>query len=194
MLLQLQRETSRLPPAEVRNIAYAVKAIVDQEGSRYKLRGSGGGKFPLGARVERSRKVLGTNSAGKKILGPASGSATASMSVAGVPAGFWRIVEEGSGRHLITGRRRRNGRRLTTKGAMSGFLKASESGSGFNVGNPIRLKAGSKGPGGWKQWADHPGHGPIGRPWAKSMIKANVVVDRMHQDYVRARLTAAWLR
>lgn len=190
MLNNLRAETTRLPPSMVRELAYTVKTILDQEGGRYKLRGHKGGKFPLQAEVQRSRKVLGVSSTGKNQLGGVS----SSLSVAGVPAGFWRIVESGSGRHLITGRHRKNGRRLTTKGAMSGFLKAAERGTSFAVGSPIRLKPGSKGSGGWAQWADHPGHKPLGAPWKRGMAKSKVVVAQMQRDYISSRLRAAFLR
>ncbi len=190
MILSLQRETSQLPPQVVREIAYQIKLVADQEGGKYKIRGYNGKKVSLGAEVQRSRQFLGSSSTGRRQLGRATGS----QMVRAYPVGFWSIVERGSGRHLITGRTRKNGRRLTAKGAMSGFLKASASGNKFAVANPIRLKPGSKGSGGWAQWADHPGHRPLGAPWKRTVARARVLHRQMVDDRIRGRLIQAFFR
>ncbi len=164
VLFELRKTITQLPPWAVRVLGEMVRDDIAYQGKRYKLRGRNGKKYPLEAEVQRNRAVLRDSAGsilrtqrGKAKLGRTS---QATISVAGVPAGWWSIVTHGSTAHLITGTR---GRRMTSKQATSRFLRsmgttrAGESrGTGddvFNDGSPIRLKPGSKGPGGWVAWA-----------------------------------------
>ena len=210
---RLHQETRELPPHEVVNLGYVVRNIVAAQGARYHVKGRGGEKFKLEAQLQRNRKVLRDPSGammfttrGRTQLGALSGS---SVSVAGTPRGFWRIIEDGSQPHLITPRASRGGMRQ--KSVFGAFLRSAglkidratgeavEAGPGFQIkafrpgGRPLKL-TGKGGGGRYAAWVLHPGHKSIGKPWQKSMHLARPAVDRFHKDYVNSVLLAAWAR
>jgi hypothetical protein len=188
----MRRELSKLPPHHVKALGGLVRDEVQRQGRPYRIKGRTGEKFRLTAKTQRSRRVLGSTSSGKKVLG---GTSSASISVVGEPRGFWGIVEHGSKRHLITPRRNRGGR-YTARGAFGAFIRDAERGNdSFNPGGkPLRIKPGGKHPGGFAQWVMHPGHKPLGRPWARAMRNSRRIVQKYHADYTRDVLIAAWSR
>jgi hypothetical protein len=188
----MRRELSKLPPHHVRQLGGLVRDEVKRQGRPYRIKGRTGEKYRLSAKMERSRRVLGSTSSGKKVLGGTSG---ASVSVVGDPRGFWGIVEHGSKRHLIVPRRNRGGR-YTTRGATGAFIRDAERGNdSFRPGGrPLRIKPGGKHPGGFAAWVMHPGHRPLGRPWARAMRNSRRIVTKYHADYTRDVLLAAWSR
>lgn len=179
---QLAQATSNIPPALVPRLANEVRREVARQGGRYKLRGSNGKPVKLSATTQAART-------GKAV-------SRYSRFVVGVPAGFWRIVEEGSSKHLIAGRHRRRGGRFTAIGASNQFIRDAERGNdSFNHGSPVNYLGGKKGDSdGWAQFVMHPGHGPIGRPWRKAMNRSGGIVTRVHAEYSREQLIKAFFR
>jgi hypothetical protein len=153
----------------------AVTNIVRVNGRRHYIRGRGGAKVELGVRSNvrgfgRSRVEVGK--------------------VEGVPAGFWRIVEEGSSRHIIAGRYKRSagiGPRQKSSNTRRSVFRILDSDSTFGRSSPINV------PGiGYRQFVDHPGHGSQGRPWAKSMRQAEPVAQRELEKAATKTFTKAW--
>ncbi len=157
-----------IPDVAIRPIAKAVDREVDKQGGKYHVKGRKGGRVPLSGRIER---------------GKLDGRYTESVSVAGNPPGFWRIIEEGSSSHLIAGRYRDNGRRRGARAATNQFLR----GDSFAGSSPINI------PGiGWRQNAVHPGHGSVGRPWRKSMDATERIVADVTKDEALKTFLKAW--
>jgi hypothetical protein len=177
--------TDGVPAAALMPLTHMVHDTAEKRGRRHKLRGAKGGKWPLRAKIETplSQDKLGNARISKY-----------ARTVAGNPAGFWRIVEEGSGRHLIAGRRRRgSGTRMTAKGALSRWLSMAARGddTGFGkLANPIHMPS----PYGWKQWADHPGHRSLGRPWRRAMDEAGRKRDPILKSVANKEFTKAFWR
>ena len=182
VMANLSRTTAELPDSMIRPLAEAARQEYDRQGSRYRLRGATGGRVPLGARTEAAKGSQGRSKRSRWVVG--------------APAGFWRIVEEGSKGHLIAGRYRKSGRRFTARGATNAFLRNAERGNdSFNMGSPINVLGGKKGDrAGWAQYARHPGHGPIGRPWRRATIKAPKIVGEVQEAYARNELVRAFFR
>lgn len=106
--------------------------------------------------------------------------------VGGEPIGFWRIVEGGSQPHLITtlGLRTSRRGRVSRRSVLTRFAGGEAIG-----GKPLRI------PGiGFRQFAMHPGHGPLGQPWRKSMAKADSIVARSLKEHATRDMTKAWLK
>ena len=182
VMRHLREATAQIPEATIPPIADAVTAVVKLEGSRYKLRGHKGGRFPLGAGQQKAS----TGRTGEK-----------SRWVKGTPRGFWHIVEEGSNKHLIAGRHRKgSGNRFTAGGALGAFTRQAERGDdSFNMGNPVNVLGHSKGTNeGWAQYVVHPGHGPIGRPWKRSEALAPVIQMEITENYANTQLMRAFFR
>jgi hypothetical protein len=168
VIANMRATAGKLPESSITKIADGVRDEVARQGGRYYVRGRGGAKVRLGARVQRSR------------VGKAY---TASRSVSGEPAGFWRIINDGSGAHLIAGRYRSNGRRRSARAASSQFGRNADS---FN-GSPINI------PGiGWRQYAVHPGHGSVGQPWRKAMAQSDRIVGKTLETESAKALIRAW--
>jgi hypothetical protein len=130
----------------------AVTIIVKKHGSRYKLRGRTGGKWPLGA----------------KASGPYAYGGTQLGYVDADPKGFWTIVQKGAGPHWIGPRKigaraRRNAiRRGSPIGEKGGIFASGYEHPIFGV--------------------LHPGtHGAIGDPWGKAMAEASVVGPKVYE-------------
>ena len=184
VMRHLREATAEIPEATVPRIAEAVKFAVQLQGAPYKLRGNAGGRYALGATTEKAS----TGRAGEK-----------SRWVKGIPRGFWRIVEEGSNKHLIAGRHRKgSGNRFTSKGALSSFLGDGDGtfrDTAFNMGTPVNYMGHSKGSNeGWAQYVVHPGHGPIGRPWKRSEALAPVIQKEITENYAKTQLVRAFFR
>ena len=177
-----------LPRTLIRPLAEAVRDEVADQGRRYKLRGTGGKKVALGAKTKAAMNSRGISDV--------------SRFVDGVPAGFWRIVEDGSERHLIAGRYRRGGGRYTVRGAASDFgfnwgKGTLTSGADLmNRGSPVNVYGYSKGQSndGWAQYVDHPGHRPLGKPWRRAMNNSQKIMDRMTTQYATREFTRAFFR
>lgn len=182
VMANMAKTAKVLPDSMIRPMAEAVRVEVARQGGRYKLRGASGGRVPLGAFTEAAKGSRGRSKRSRWVVGS--------------PAGFWRIVEEGSKKHLITGRHRKNGRRFTARGATSAFLRSAERGNDtFNMGTPVNWQGGKKGDrAGWAQFVMHPGHGPIGRPWRRSAIAAPKIAGNVHNAYARNEMTQAFFR
>lgn len=209
----LHQATKQLPPHEVVNLGHVVRNIVAAEGKRYHVKGRSGAKVRLGAEVQRNRQVLRNSSGammftsrGRTKLGALSGS---TVSVAGVPRGFWRIIEDGSQPHLITPTQGRGGMRQ--KSVFGAFLRSAglkidratgeavEGGRGFQIkpfrpgGKPLKL-TGSGGGDRYAAWVLHPGHRPVGKPWRRAMHRSVPAVHQFHKNYVNNVLIDAWSR
>jgi hypothetical protein len=164
---QMGTAAAGLPVELIVPLANNIKREVERQGGRYYVRGRSGAKVRLGAKVQQAR-------IGKAV--------TASRSVSGEPAGFWRIIEDGSSPHLIAGRRK-GGRNRGARAARSQFARNADSFSG----SPINI------PGvGWRQYAVHPGHGSVGRPWRKAMNQADQIVRWTLVDQSSKALLKAW--
>lgn len=143
-------------------------AFVNAEGARFHIKGRRGNKVPLMAKTD----VRGFNGRDGVVFTGA---------VRGIPEGFWAIVEYGSGRHLIT-RRTDKGR---TKKVTSKMLTSLAEGTTFAKGRPLFT------PYGPRQWVDHPGHRPLGSPWATAMrVGAPVIANEMQYQQTRAMTKA----
>jgi hypothetical protein len=186
----LVQATEGLPHEAIRPLADALKFELDRQGGRYKLRGHQGKRFPLTARTQQA---IGRDRKGRARY-------SSSRFVVGVPAGFWRIVEEGSNRHLIAGRYRKgSGRRFTAKGAFGAFTRGAERGDDEafgRMGSPVNVLGHRKGQSreGWAQYVIHPGHGPIGRPWRRAMQRGDDLIAEIQKEYATRAFMAAWYR
>lgn len=182
VVAQMRRAADTIPEEIVPRVSEAIKFEVMLQGRPYKLRGHTGAKFPLGATTEKAS----TGRPGEK-----------SRWVKGIPSGFWRIVEDGTNRHLIAGRHRKgSGNRFTANGALGAFTRGAERGAdSFNMGTPVNYLGNSRGSNeGWAQFVDHPGHGPIGHPWARAVARSDKIVEEVHEQYSRATLARAFFR
>jgi hypothetical protein len=156
----------------VRSMTTAVQGVVTANGARYHIKARGT-RQPI--RLEARSDV--------KLFRTRNGSNTPTGAVRGIPAGFWSIVEYGSYRHLITSTKGRGGKeRVTSRGRTVRFL---------TVRKTTKIAAGGKGslgvlgplliPGiGYRQWVMHPGHSPIGKPWATAMLESEPVAHQIN--------------
>jgi len=155
----LQAET-----ATVRRMTDVCDSIVDDEGGRFRIRGRTGQKFPLEGRGN------------VKTYASREGVPLVRGAVRGIPEGFWAIVQEGSFKHVITSRKNRQGQGRTTRSGrqVDRFMtfgqvtRSIQKGKSLNKLRPVRT------PYGPRQYVIHPGHGPIGDPWGKSMERSRV--------------------
>jgi len=112
--------------------------VVDAQGSRFHIKGRGGARVPLSAKTDtrafnnRANKVVVTGA------------------VRGIPEGFWHIVQEGSGPHLIAPRGTIKG---SGKRYFANALKAYENGTTPN--RAVKL-----GPN-FRPIVPHPGHNTV---------------------------------
>jgi hypothetical protein len=110
VLASMGSAASRLDVETVAPMTLAVASAVRLRGGRYGIKGRNGAKVRLGARSN----VRGF------------GDRVKVGNVKGDPAGFWRIVTDGSGKHLIVGRHKRGGGRQTVAGARRRFANVGE--------------------------------------------------------------------
>lgn len=170
---QLGTAAGRAAGDVVLPMTFAVRDEVRRTGRRFALRGSNGDRVVLSA----GSRVQGN---GQRRVG----------FVRGNPPGFWRIVEEGSTRHLIAGRYRRQsgiGPRIKQGSVTSrrrSFLRDLE----LSGNSPIRLGGGI----GYRQWAIHPGHRSIGRPWRQAMDRAPAIAAQKHYEITTRQLVKVW--
>lgn len=157
-------------------------AAINQEGAKYRLRsGSTGRRFPLEASSDV--RAFERQAGGIVVVGK----------VRGVPPGFWAIVEDGSRPHVISTRRVRGKEVRYTKGGavrrnmgISTQTRRLMAGKGLGSLVPVRT------PYGPRQWVMHPGHGPIGKPWAASMVRSEKIVNTELSAQQTAGLIKAW--
>jgi len=156
----------------VRSMTEGVERIVDANGARYHIKARGS-RQPIRLEGRSDTAVFRTKAGGNTAVG----------AVRGIPAGFWSIVEYGSYRHLITSTKGKGGaQRVTKAGNATRFLtirkttKIASGGKGsLGVLGPLLI------PGiGYRQFAMHPGHGPIGKPWATAMLEAEPVAHQIN--------------
>jgi hypothetical protein len=150
----------------------ATAKIVRDKGARYHVKGRNGDRVKLVARGDV--KDFGGSAVGR---------------VRGIPPGFWRIVEEGSDPHLIVGRYRRQsgiGPRRRKSNARRTVLRILDSDSTFGASSPIRV-----GGIGYRQFAHHPGHGSLGKPWASGMTEAKDKIRREYESVLAKTMTKA---
>jgi hypothetical protein len=152
--------------ASVPPMTSAVRLIVDRNGSRHHIKGKGGAAVRLGAKSS-VRTNVGI--------------------VKGEPAGFWRIVEEGSSAHIIAGRYRRSTGRRTSNRRRTVEAIFNNVDRSFGASSPIKL-----GGLGYKQYAFHPGHGSQGRPWRNSMNQSEPVAQKAMADTSTKLFAKAW--
>lgn len=168
----LREAAAGMPSSVVPVIAKNVTAEVSKQAKPFGLRGRNGQRVPLQATF----KIGGQ--------GYASVNGKAVAVVSGKPIGFWHIVEGGSQPHLITTLGLRTGRRgrLVNRRVMNTYAEG-----GAIRGKPLHI------PGiGFRQFAVHPGHAPIGKPWAKSMSNANDIVSRSLSEHAKTDFMKAW--
>lgn len=172
VLGQMSKASRKLPDRMIDPLAKGVRDEVEWQGHGYYIRGRRGQRLRLTAKVK---------------IASESGMNSAARVVGGSPIGAWHIVEGGSQPHLITGTktrttRRGNVRRVTARARLREF----ESGDSI-TGKPLRI------PGiGFRQYAMHPGHGPIGAPWKKAMQRSDDIVADTLSDYATKTLLKAW--
>ena len=169
---QISSASRKLPDGSIVPLANNVRSEVEWQGHGYYIRSRNGKRLPLTARV----KIATENGPNK-----------AARIVGGSPIGAWHIVEGGSSAHLITGTkerltRRGNVRRVTARARLAEFA------SGDSItGRPLHI------PGiGFRQYAMHPGHGPIGAPWKKAMGRSGEIVADTLSEYATKALLKAW--
>lgn len=178
MFRHLRQASEELPRQLVVPLANAMRDQLLIEGSKYRIRGHQGKKFPLVANVQ-----VPTNSRGASQI---------SRFVVGTPPGFWRIVNDGSKKHLIAGRYRSGGGRQTAKGAFRRFVSNADE---FGGSSPVNVLGHSKGSSeGWAQYVVHPGHGPLGHPWRTAMNRGETIMWRMQNEYATAQTRQAFFR
>lgn len=186
MFRNLQEAAEGLPVRLVYPLSIAIRDQLQLEGAKYRLRGASGKKVALTAHT-KAAKYEGRSSKRTRFID-------------GTPKGFWRIVNDGSAKHLIAGRYRRSGGRLTVRGAARqfGFNWSSgqeTSGGSMGIGSPINTYGGQKGDrDGWAQYAIHPGHGPLGRPWRRAMDRSGPIMQKMQADYASDAFVRAFFR
>lgn len=149
----------------------ALKVIVDSHGSRYHIKGRNGNPVKL------------TASADVRDFKTGAGRTVFTGKVVGVPAGFWAMVEYGSGAHIIA---RRGAVKASSKTYFGRALKQFEAGTLGSKQKPIRT------PYGPRQYVRHPGHGPIGRPWESAMRQAKQPVPATIANRVFVAMVRAW--
>ncbi len=153
-------------------ITRGVRDEVRKQGSKFHIRGRGGKPVRLGAKS--NVKGFGAEAGPKVDVGKVSGD----------PAGFWRIVTDGSKPHIISGKRIATGRRRSQKAAVSRFLNVDKS---FNDTMPLQLGAI-----GFRQYAHHPGHAGFGNPWGKAMNNSARIAREVFAEVTDKLLTKPW--
>lgn len=168
VITEMATAAQKAQTAVVRHATVELGREVSRLGRRYTLRGRGGKQVPLDAATDV--KIFGQEPVGR---------------VRGVPGGFWHIVHYGSDPHFISREVTRSGRRQSIRRSVTvGFGKKKGS---LGALAPIRT------PYGPRQFAFHPGHGTIGRPWdAAMMVAPRIVGDALQEEQTR-QLTAAFL-
>lgn len=164
------------------------------QGSRWSLRGSKGGRFPLVAKADvkkwgRAQRAVGM--------------------VRAVPAGFWGIVEHGSSPHFITSKYAKGSRysRARALGGRAAFSRSNRK-TGVRTFGAAELGMGPVGPRATAGWGDrravlhwgssftryarHPGHGPLGSPWANTEAAAPYIVAKAHGSVLPQQFVRAW--
>jgi hypothetical protein len=168
VLASMGSAASRLDVETVAPMTLAVANAVRVSGARHHIKGRGGAPVRLGAKSN----VRGVN--GRPKVGRVSGD----------PAGFWRIVTDGSRKHLIVSRSKRDGRRQTVAGARRRFLNVDSS-----MGNTAPLHISGIG---FRQYAVHPGHRGFANPWGEAMIASSRLIGPVLAKTATASLVKAW--
>lgn len=167
--------TRRLPQQVILPLGRNVKAEVDRQGGRYHIKGRGGNPVRLGGRLQKAK------------IGRAT-SATGNVSVSGEPAGFWRIVEDGSSPHLIAARI--NGRQQGRGRGRAGLIRRFGEGDSIRGDKPVRTPGFVGGE--YFDHVNHPGHGSIGQPWKTAMSNADNIVKHTLTEESARTLIRAW--
>lgn len=142
--------------------------ILNQNGGRYRLRGSRGNRVPLEGKADV--KAFQTRDAGLKVVGK----------VKGIPEGFWNIVEYGrGGRYLVYSRYGKGGKqRVSKKGkTMQNYLTTKQVQRRFNQQGTLADLKPILTPYGPRQYAMPGPHGPIGNPWRRSMDASAALLE-----------------
>jgi hypothetical protein len=187
MFQQMADETAKANARYIKIVCDDIAAVVDANGSKFRLRGARGNKVALEGKSDvkafftqgdRSFKVVGA--------------------VRGLPEGFWHIVEYGSGRHLIYSRRGKGGAVRTSQSGKvrKEFLTPSQVKRRFNTNRALNeLAPIAPSSRAWAaQYAIHPGHGPIGKPWAMSMMQSEPLVARDLREIQGVALVRTFVR
>lgn len=178
VITEMATAAQKAQTAVVRHATVELGREVSRLGRRYTLRGRGGKQVPLDAATDV--KIFGQEPVGR---------------VRGIPEGFWHIVHYGSGKHLITTNRGRNGQgRVTRSGrTVSRIFTLGQIRRRFGEAESLGALAPIRTPYGPRQFAVHLGHGTIGRPWdAAMMVAPRIVGDALQEEQTR-QLTAAFL-
>lgn len=181
---ELADEALRVNAKFLKLVTEEVARETTRIGSRYRIRGSKGNKVPLEAKSDV--RAFRVNDGGLTVVGM----------VRGFPEGFWHIVENGSGRHLIRSRKARPGKARTTKGGKprANALTRRQVERLFNTGgNLSELQPVAPASRAWAaQYAIHPGHDQIGTPWAESMKQAARIVETELTNQQTIALMRVW--
>jgi hypothetical protein len=159
---QLARAAGDAEKAVVPVITSDLRDEVEQQGSKFHIKGRGGRAVQLGAKSD----VKGNTGR-----------------VKGNPPGFWRIVTDGSKPHIISGGTR-TGKRRSQSTVVRRFADVDVA-----FGDTAPLKLGSIG---FRQWAHHPGHSGFGDPWRKALNQTDDIVTKAHQKVTTKLMVDAW--
>lgn len=162
-------ESARRTARMVKVICDDINRVVNNQGGKFKLRGSKGTPVQLEGRSDV--KAFSTQSEQLVVRG----------AVRGIPEGFWQIVEYGrGGDYLVYSKMSRQGTTGTTKSgrAKRQFLTRSQVDRRIAKGRSLGDLKPVRTPYGPRQYTRPGRHGPIGKPWETSMVLSQPLVMR----------------
>ncbi len=160
-------------------------AVVDEEGSRYKLRGARGNQVQLEGR-SNVRAFL-TSQRQVVVRG----------AVAGIPEGFWSIVEHGrQRRYLVYSKSSRSGKKRISKSGKvrQEFLTLKQVQRRFNQNKTLADLKPIRTPYGPRQYAMPGPHGPIGKPWKNAMRRSAPLLEQDLVETAGAAMVRTFLK
>ena len=162
-----------------------IAEVVDDEGNRFKLRGAKGNKVPLQGRS--NVKAFLTSNRSVVVRG----------AVVGIPEGFWSIVEFGrQRRYLSYSRYAQSGKQRVSKSGRvrQDFLTLKQVQRRFNQNKSLADLKPIRTPYGPRQYAMPGPHGPIGKPWAKAMLKSQPILSQDMTEIAGAAMARTFIR
>lgn len=159
--------------------------IVTDEGSGYKLRGARGNKVQLEGR-SNVRSFL-TSQRQVVVRG----------AVAGIPEGFWSIVEFGrQRRYLVYSKSSRSGQKRVSKSGKvrQEFLTLKQVQRRFNQNKSLADLKPVRTPYGPRQYAMPGPHGPIGKPWKMAMLRSQPLLEQDLVETAGAAMVRTFFR
>lgn len=153
----------------VRVVCDDINNVVNDQGGKFKLRGSKGNRIALQGKADV--KAFATQTQQTVVRG----------FVRGIPEGFWQIVEYGrGGDYLVFSRTNRQGSTGTTKSgrAKRQLLTKTQVSRRLAKGQSLGDLKPVRTPFGPRQYVRPGRHGPIGKPWQTSMRLSEPLVLR----------------